>query len=284
MPNTHHYRSDSDLHRSSLERRSRLAMNGRIRRLLIVTALPLTLAVAGCGSSETTQSAATTSAAASVSSPAAADTVATTPSTDTTPTSSVPAKKASARAAGGHSKRRGSVLSSLGSAKPAPKALPTQRAKATINDLSLSSPAIKATAGSPATIPSEYTCNGANRWPVLRWGSVPANTKEIALFLLNLTPVNNKLYFDWAIAHVNPSFHEIQAGQLPPGTIVGQNSAGHASYDLCPPHHGGETYVFALFALPATLSPAPNFNPTLFREQALRTARHGALLIAAYAP
>lgn len=173
------------------------------------------------------------------------------------------------------------VLPSANS-KPAPKLTPAQQARLTVADISLSGAGITQHVGSTGTIARQYTCAGANSSPPLRWSGVPAGTKEMVLFAMSLVPVSNKLFFDWAVAGLNPGSGGIPASQLPPGAIVGRNSYGQTAYSICPPGGKRESYVFAVYALPQHLSIAPGFDPATVREQAKQVARHAGLLVGSY--
>ena len=173
-------------------------------------------------------------------------------------------------------------VSSLAHAKPAPKLPPARLARLPVTDITLSSPAILSARGAQSTIPRQYTCDGANHWPTLHWSALPADTAELALFVINVKPVDNKLFFDWAVAGLSPKLDGIQTGQLPAEAIQGRNGYGDTGYTICPEGPNAESYVFALYALPKSLNPHPGFNPTTLREQALETARHSGLLIGTY--
>jgi len=144
--------------------------------------------------------------------------------------------------------------------------------------MSLQSPAIPAGA-----LPAPYTCDGTGSSPALRWAGVPAGTDELILYVMNAQPVAGRLFFDWAVAGLDPDSQSIEAGQLPKGAVVGTNSFGERGYSICPPAGSGETYIFALFALPRSLAPQKGFDPRPLREEILDVSRNVGLLTAAYA-
>lgn len=158
---------------------------------------------------------------------------------------------------------------------------PAQVQEATVADISLQSPAILASAGHLGRLDSTYTCDGKDSWPQLKWGGVPAGTVELALFAMNLQPVNEKIFFDWALAGIDPQLSEISAGELPKGAIVGTNGFGKVGYSLCP-QGAGETYMFALYALPRSLSAHRGFDPLELRKQVLDVSGNAGLLPAVY--
>jgi phosphatidylethanolamine-binding protein (PEBP) family uncharacterized protein len=254
--------------------------------LLLLLALGA-LAALGVGCGETTsgtQAAAQNSTPASTSQRQATGTQATAGTTTT-------AKNSSSSHAGG-SASRGAVprrtrsrahlvLPGPGS-HPAPKLTAAQRAHVSIADIALSSPAVKRAGAGTSTLARQYTCHGANTSLPLRWRGIPAGTKELALFVISVRPVNGKLFFDWSIAGLGPSLTGLTAGQLPPGAIPGQNGTGHTTYSICPATNQLENYVIALYALPQKLSPKPGFDPATLREQAITLAHHTGLLLAAY--
>jgi len=145
----------------------------------------------------------------------------------------------------------------------------------------LKSPSVPPPSSGPAVLPAQYTCDGKNTSPALRWAGVPAGTKELALFAMNVQPVNGKLFFDWAVAGLDPELGEIEAGKLPEGTVVGRNSFGKNGYEICP-QGSGETYMFALYALPQRLSPGRGFEPLAFRKAVSDVSHNAGLMALAY--
>lgn len=158
---------------------------------------------------------------------------------------------------------------------------PEQVAHATVADMRLQSPAILAANGSPGRLAATYTCDGKDSWPALRWSGVPAGTAELALFAMNVQPVEEKLFVDWALAGLDPGLEEIKAGELPAGAIVGTNGFGKRGYELCP-SGGGEIYMFALYALPRSLAPREGFDARELRKQVLAASGDVGLLPAVY--
>jgi hypothetical protein len=147
--------------------------------------------------------------------------------------------------------------------------------------MSLQSPAILAANGSPGRIAATYTCDGKDSWPELHWSGVPAGTAELILYAMNVQPVEEKLFVDWAVAGLDPSLEGIEAGKLPKGAVIGTNGFGKSAYSLCP-SGGGEIYMFALYALPQRLSPPRGFDAREFRKEILATSGNVGLLPAVY--
>lgn len=164
--------------------------------------------------------------------------------------------------------------------EPEKAATPAEQEQATQTDIALASPAI---AGSEGPLSSTYTCDGKDSWPAFAWQGVPAGTKELALFVMNLQPVNGKLFFDWALSGIDPSLEGIEAAVLPKGAVVGQNSFGKTGYSICPPAGSGETYLFLLYALPKRIPAAKGFEPHELRDRILEVSGNAGLLAASYA-
>jgi phosphatidylethanolamine-binding protein (PEBP) family uncharacterized protein len=140
------------------------------------------------------------------------------------------------------------ALAACGSSSSPPKPVTVQ----------FRSPAVVGT-----TLPARYTCDGKNISPPLEWGAVPATTRELALFVLGLTPNPRtgrySFSVEWAVAGVNPALHKLEAGRLPPAAHVGQDSDGKRRYSICPKKGKSEAYQFALYAIPDTVAVPPKF-------------------------
>jgi phosphatidylethanolamine-binding protein (PEBP) family uncharacterized protein len=134
----------------------------------------------------------------------------------------------------------------------------------------------------PGLLPSAYGCAGANLWPTLRWSAPPSDTRELVLFAMNVQPVAEKIFFDWAVAGLDPGLREIKSGKLPAGAVLGRNSFGQAGYSLCPSGQA-ETYLFALYAVPKRLSVKRGFDPRALRKEVSGLSGNAGLLAAVYA-
>jgi phosphatidylethanolamine-binding protein (PEBP) family uncharacterized protein len=149
--------------------------------------------------------------------------------------------------------------------------------------MTLQSPAIaSASVGEPGTLAAAYTCDGQGSWPELHWSGVPAGTAELILYVMNVAPVEGKLFVDWAVAGLDPSLTGIEAGKLPKGAITGTNGFGKPGYEICPPKGGGEIYIFAVYALPRALSPPKGFDARELRRRILDVSGNVGLLSASY--
>jgi phosphatidylethanolamine-binding protein (PEBP) family uncharacterized protein len=193
-------------------------------------------------------------------------------------------KGASGPGSAGHSAAEGQkhgphITAPKGPPEQAPS--PEQVANATVADITLQSPAIVAAAGAPGRLAATYTCDGKDSWPALHWGGVPPGTAELILYAMNVQPVEGQLFVDWALAGLDPGLEEIGAGELPRGAVVGKNSFGKTGYSLCPTG-AGEIYMFALYALPQSLSLNRGFDAREVRKQILDVSGNVGLLPAVY--
>lgn len=161
-----------------------------------------------------------------------------------------------------------------------PGITPEQRRKATVADVTLESPAF----ASGAAIPTRYGCGGKDESPALKWSGLPPEAAELVLLVLNSVPVDEALFFNYAVAGIDPGLNEVKAGEVPAGAVVGKNSSGTQDYSLCPPKgKGSETYVFMLYAIPKALDPEPGFDPLKVREAVLAQAGNVGYMVAPYA-
>ena len=122
--------------------------------------------------------------------------------------------------------------------------------------------------------PKRYTCDGADLSIPVRWSNVPAGTTELAMFLINLRPVDGKLFFDWALANVSPASHAIPAGVVPAGAVIGRNSFGKVGYSICPPRGTVEEhFILRVVALAHPLAAKPGFDAEALYREAERSAK-----------
>jgi|SRR3989344_4680599 len=108
-------------------------------------------------------------------------------------------------------------------------------------------------------IPQEYTCDGQNMSPPLLIADVPENAKSLSLIMedpdvpTNLRP--DGLFIHWMVWDMEPNVTEIPESAEAPG-IIGENTAGRASYTgPCPPDRE-HRYFFRLYALDIRLTEA----------------------------
>lgn len=162
-----------------------------------------------------------------------------------------------------------------------PEPTPQQRAQATVASITLQSPATRPGPESTAILSTAHTCDGKDTSPPLIWSGVPAGTAELVLFAMNLVPIGEELFFDWAVAGLNPSLEGLEEGRLPKGALTGRNGFGKAGYSLCPPG-AGETYIFALYALPQPSGAKQGFDPKALRKEVLASSGNVGLMAVSY--
>jgi phosphatidylethanolamine-binding protein (PEBP) family uncharacterized protein len=244
-----------------------------------VLAAAALLGLAGCGGGSDSQSTASTSQAASAS---VKDAAKAKPASQGHSASEEEQAKAAAKVKASADKDKASAKHGPTPAAPKgeqePGITPQQRREATVANIALSSPGV----ASGAALPATYTCDGKDSWPALEWQGVPAGTAELALYLMNIQPVEEQIFFDWAVAGIDPALGGIETGKLPKGAVVGKNSFGQNGYTICPPQGKGETYMFVLYALPKALSPVQGFDPLALREEALGLSGNAGLMAVTY--
>lgn len=112
-------------------------------------------------------------------------------------------------------------------------------------------------------IPTQYTCAGAGSSPPLSWTKIPAKAAELVLFVIDVSSSGSSGGIRWIVGGISPSSTGVAAGQVPPGGIVGANSAGKVGYSpICPAHGKSDTVEFVMYALKKTIPLSPGFQPS----------------------
>lgn len=105
------------------------------------------------------------------------------------------------------------------------------------------------------TIPSQYTCDGEDLSPPLRWKDAPTGTKSFVL-IVDDPDAPAGTWDHWILYNIPATIAEISAAAnpLPAGILVGSNSWGRKTYNgPCPPDKE-HRYSFRLYALDTTLN------------------------------
>ena len=104
------------------------------------------------------------------------------------------------------------------------------------------------------SIPVEYTCDGINTSPPLRWSDVPAGTRSIAILLDEPeSPVG--IFRHWSVYNIPSGYRSLPAGQpnivkLKDSTRQAFNTFDKVGYSgPCPPEKKDHEYVFFIYAL-----------------------------------
>jgi len=123
---------------------------------------------------------------------------------------------------------------------------------------SISSPAFERN----GPIPVAYTCSGSGISPALSWQKVPAKAAELFLFVIDTSTASSSGGVRWVVGGIEPSSTGVAAGKLPPGGIVGTNTAGKAAYSpICPAKGKSDTIEFVMYALSKKIAISPGFQP-----------------------
>ena len=113
-----------------------------------------------------------------------------------------------------------------------------------------------------ASIPSRYTCDGANVSPPLAFATVPAGTKSLALIVTDPDAPDPKApkttWVHWIVYDLPGDAtglrEAVPAKGLPAGALEGTNDWGRTGYGgPCPPI-GRHRYVHTLYALDTVLA------------------------------
>jgi len=114
----------------------------------------------------------------------------------------------------------------------------------TITKLQLTSDAFQN--GQP--IPAQYTCDGADQTPALKWGEPPQATKSFAL-VIDDPDAPSGTFRHWGVFDIPASARSIGGGRRI-GTEVTNDFCKPGYGGPCPPKgHGPHHYHFKLFAL-----------------------------------
>ena len=112
-----------------------------------------------------------------------------------------------------------------------------------------------------ASIPSKYTCDGADTSPPLEWSGAPSGTRSFALIVDDPDapdPAKPKtVYVHWVVLNIAATTSKLAENAaktgLPQGVVQGSNDWGKKTYGgPCPPI-GRHRYFFKLYALDTTL-------------------------------
>lgn len=128
----------------------------------------------------------------------------------------------------------------------APGAASANKPKTT---LTVTSSAFKA----DEAIPTEFTCEGAEKTPPLSWSNVPSDAKSIAV-MVDDPDAPRGTFTHWIVTNIPTSETSLSAGgELPQGAVAAKNDKGATGYaGPCPPS-GKHRYQFHVYALDTTI-------------------------------
>ena len=102
-------------------------------------------------------------------------------------------------------------------------------------------------------IPSQFTCDGADRSPALQFAGIPQAAKSLAL-IVDDPDAPGGLFTHWIVWNIEPATARIDENNSPVGAMKGTNDFGKSGYGgPCPPS-GTHRYIFKLIALDQKLS------------------------------
>jgi phosphatidylethanolamine-binding protein (PEBP) family uncharacterized protein len=106
-------------------------------------------------------------------------------------------------------------------------------------------------------IPASYKCNAAKVWIPMRWGSLPADTKELVMYVARFAAPQKtgggisraSLLAQELIVGLKPTLHGLSVGKLPHGALIGVFEIGKKRASICPPRGSSQGVLFGLYAL-----------------------------------
>jgi Raf kinase inhibitor-like YbhB/YbcL family protein len=111
-------------------------------------------------------------------------------------------------------------------------------------------------------IPEQYTADGRNASPPLKWGEPPAGTRSLALVCED-PDAPRGTFTHWVVFNLPAESRELSEGvraaaTLPNGAMQGTNGFGKVGYGgPSPPPGKPHRYVFKLYALDRSLDLRP---------------------------
>jgi phosphatidylethanolamine-binding protein (PEBP) family uncharacterized protein len=108
-------------------------------------------------------------------------------------------------------------------------------------------------------IPASLRCSENKIWLPLRWGALPANAEELAIYVARFgKPAATSsgsaravLIAQQLIIGLKPTLHGLTVGKLPRGALIGRFEVGSKRTSICPPKGSSkEGVLFRLYVLP----------------------------------
>ena len=123
-------------------------------------------------------------------------------------------------------------------------------------------------------LPTQYTCDGANNSPPLRWGGIPKNSQSLALVCED-PDAPSGVFIHWVIFNLPPIVADLPEAMptteelVESGAIQGRNDFDNIGYDgPCPPPGKPHRYFFRLYALDTKLRLQPGATRQEFERAA----------------
>lgn len=112
-------------------------------------------------------------------------------------------------------------------------------------------------------MPVKYTCDGENISPPLAFSDVPAETKSLALIVVDPDAPAGE-FTHWTVWNIDPGTAGIPEAVIPENAETGKNSTGNSGYTgPCPPRGSVHRYYFTVYALSTVL----NIGTAVSRDQ-----------------
>jgi Raf kinase inhibitor-like YbhB/YbcL family protein len=147
------------------------------------------------------------------------------------------------------------------------------------DELRVSSPAL----AEGATVPTRFTCAGADVSPPLAWSGTPPGTDELAV-IVDDPDAPGGTFVHWVLFGLDPDLTALAEGKLPAGARQAPNSAGGGGYKgPCPPPGPAHRYRFTVYALGQRLSLAGGAGTSAAVEAIERAAIARGRLSATFA-
>ncbi len=111
-------------------------------------------------------------------------------------------------------------------------------------------------------IPSQFTCDGQDVNPALRFEDVPAAAKSLAL-IVDDPDAPGRVWVHWTVWNIDPALKELPEGSVPEGAAQGLNDFGDVRWGgPCPPSGKAHHYRFTGYALSSRLDLAQGARRT----------------------
>lgn len=118
-----------------------------------------------------------------------------------------------------------------------------------------------------ANIPVEYTCDGNDTSPPLRWSEAPQGTRSIAI-IVDDPDAPGRIFRHWSVFNIPAGTRSLEPGQpttpeLKNTTRQAKNDFGSSGYGgPCPPNGQEHEYVFFIYALSEPLELEGDATPS----------------------
>ncbi len=129
--------------------------------------------------------------------------------------------------------------------------------------------------GQDEAIPRQYTGEGKDLSPPLRWTGLPAGTRQLALVVDDPDAPRAEPWVHWVMYNIPAETRDLPEGipgeqkvSTPAGAVQGKNSWGRIGYGgpMPPPGHGVHHYYFKLYALDSELDLKPGLDKKALLE------------------